>query len=83
MNAYARCVECGHKGHFKCTSEKDSLKINLIYQMKGDLDEFSEDELDLYGDASFDYVDITEMKGNTKKKVIDNTNVYMEVPHSE
>lgn len=54
--------------------------------MKGDLDEFSEEELDFYGDASFDYSDVTMLKKDLKgkkKKVIDNTNVYMEVPYSD
>ncbi len=99
MNQYARCMECNLKGHFKCTSERDSLKINLVYSMKGDLDEFSEDEIEQYGaDSSFDYIDIDELrkksgitigtgkengkKPKSKKKVIDNTNVYMEVPNS-
>lgn len=43
------------------------MKINLFYSMKGDLDEFSEDEIELYGDSSFDYVDITDLKKVDRK----------------
>ena len=66
---WIRCIECGKKGHIKCTRERKSLKIKIDTDVKDDLNEFieyqqmkyskkdenSEDERSLR--FSFDYVD--------------------------
>ena len=33
-------MECGKRGHIKCTSEKKSQKIKIDTEVKDDLDEF-------------------------------------------
>jgi len=47
-----RCVECGKNGHFKCTSERRSTRVELKFKVKDNLDEFfikeSANDEDLY-----------------------------------
>jgi hypothetical protein len=35
-----RCVECGKNGHFKCTSERRSSRVELKFKVRDNLDEF-------------------------------------------
>ena len=37
---FKRCIECGRNGHFKCTKENKSKKINLTFKVQENLDEF-------------------------------------------
>ena len=51
---FARCIECGKTGHFKCTTEKESLKIKISFKVLDNLDEFIKK---LKGDVDpFDYM---------------------------
>lgn len=44
MDKFAKCIECGKKGHFKCSQESKTWKIKLDFEVKNNLDEFfSED----------------------------------------
>ena len=36
----ARCMECGKRGHFKCTDEKASGKVPINTHVFENLDEF-------------------------------------------
>lgn len=63
-------MECGERGHFKCTSEKESQKIKINTHVFDDLDEFfrtdkkthkGEEDDDIR--MSFDYIeDIPDRK---------------------
>jgi len=35
-------MQCGKKGHFKCTKERHSLKIKIDMSVKDNLDEFTQ-----------------------------------------
>lgn len=37
-----RCIQCGSRGHIKCLREKKSLKVQLDFTVKNNLDEFIE-----------------------------------------
>ena len=52
---FARCIECGKPGHFKCTQEKESLKIKIPTKVLGNLDEFIKKMKGKEVD-SFDYI---------------------------
>lgn len=44
MDKFVKCIECGKKGHFKCSQESKTWKIKLDFEVKNNLDEFfSED----------------------------------------
>ena len=40
MNQCKRCIECGSWGHFKCTTEQQSLRVKLTFCVENNLDEF-------------------------------------------
>ena len=45
-NNFKRCIECGENGHFKCTSERKSRKVNLTFKVADNLDEFFSENSD-------------------------------------
>jgi hypothetical protein len=72
-------MECGKRGHIKCTSEKKSLKIKIDTEVKDDLDEFVayqhkkyQNEKEHSEKQSFDYVDEDD---EGEKWLKQNTNV--------
>jgi hypothetical protein len=76
-------MECGKKGHFKCTKERKSLKIKIDMTVKDNLDEFIEatkNRQDSQDDErslrfSFDYA---EDLANQKSWLKENTNIKVE-----
>ena len=41
-----RCIECGRSGHFKCSTEGQSKRISLTFNVEDNLDEFLFSEID-------------------------------------
>ena len=41
-----RCIECGKPGHFKCSTEMQSARIGLTFNVEDNLDEFLFSEID-------------------------------------
>ena len=37
---FMRCIECDGEGHFKCSTENQSIKVKLNFTVQNDIDEF-------------------------------------------
>lgn len=80
---FFRCIECGKKGHIKCTKERKSIKIKIDCDVRDDLNEFIEYQKKKYSNEkgrdremrfSFDYVEEID---ETDEKFSKYTNVLM------
>lgn len=77
-------MECGNKGHIKCTKERKSLKIQIDTHVQNNLDEFIESSKKKYSNKidqdrsvrfSFDYAD--DLDEHQSSWLKDNTNILV------
>lgn len=66
-NGYKRCMECGNMGHFKCTSEKRSRRVNLTFDVADNLNEFFVDDSDEVHISTKDLASKREEKRHRKE----------------
>ena len=64
---YKRCMQCGELGHFKCTQEKKSNKVNLTFNVADNLDEFFIDDSDTIKISTKDNVRKRDKKSSRKE----------------
>jgi hypothetical protein len=61
------CIQCGHKGHLKCTKEEHSKKIKIDTKVLNDLNEFV---METFRDA-----EISESEDESRRNTTNNPEI--------